>query len=126
LTDVAKGTTGSFDPLALLPDNSEFGPGGKQVCPACSPTTNYAFQNSEALSFASIAAALGDPGFDMNLNDTYFLTLQVFNVDHTVLGSDTIQINAGTGAVPEPVTLSLFGAGLCGAAILRRRKNRKA
>jgi hypothetical protein len=28
--------------------------------------------------------------------------------------------------VPEPVTLSLFGAGLAGAAALRRRKAKKA
>jgi hypothetical protein len=29
-------------------------------------------------------------------------------------------------AVPEPLTLSLFGAGLAGAAALRRRKAKKA
>ena len=128
LVDVAKGTTGSFDPLALIPDNSQFGPGGKQDCNvSCDPTTNYAFQNSEALSFFGIAFLFNDLGFDMNLDDTYFLTLQVFDADHTQLGSDTIQINAGNGAsVPEPLTLSLFGAGLCGAAVLRRRKNRKS
>ena len=33
---------------------------------------------------------------------------------------------SGVKKVPEPVTLSLFGAGLAGAALLRRRKAKKA
>ncbi|HKU54590.1 MAG TPA: PEP-CTERM sorting domain-containing protein, partial [Rhizomicrobium sp.] len=43
-----------------------------------------------------------------------------------------ITINGGGGnvdltkRVPEPVTLSIFGAGLAGAAALRRRKVKKA
>jgi len=39
-----------------------------------------------------------------------------------VCGSD----DAFNVAVPEPITLSLFGAGLAGAAAVRRRKNKKA
>jgi hypothetical protein len=34
--------------------------------------------------------------------------------------------SSASGSVPEPVTLSLFGAGLAGAAALRRRKAAKA
>lgn len=122
-TDVAKGTTGSFNPLGI-PDNSEFGTSGKQVCPTCTPATNYAFQNSEALSFASIAAAFNDPTFDMNLNDTYILTLGVSNVAGAPLGSDTIVIKAGAGAtaVPEPGTLPLLAAGLLAFAALSWRR----
>ena len=45
-------------------------------------------------------------------------------------GANCIQINGGGGnidmTIPEPITLSLFGAGLAGAAGLRRRKNKKA
>jgi hypothetical protein len=43
-----------------------------------------------------------------------------------------ISINGGGGnvdlikRVPEPITLSIFGAGLAGAAALRRRKAKKA
>ncbi|HKY19184.1 MAG TPA: PEP-CTERM sorting domain-containing protein [Rhizomicrobium sp.] len=34
--------------------------------------------------------------------------------------------NATLSVIPEPITLSLFGAGLAGAAVLRRRKAKKA
>lgn len=124
LNDVGLGTTGFFDVLAI-PDNSVYGAGG--VCsPAilCGASSNFfAAQNSEALSFAAVAAALGDSGYNMNADDTYIFTLEAFNVDHVLLGTDTINVVAGKGAaVPEPVTLSLFGAGFAGLAVLRRRK----
>jgi len=124
LNDVGLGTTGSFDVLGIF-DNAEYGAGG--VCsPAiiCGPASNfYAFQNSEALSFAAVAGALGDPGYDINANDTYIFTLEAFDKAGALLGSNTINVVAGTGAViPEPITLSLFGAGFAGLAIARRRR----
>jgi hypothetical protein len=128
LNDVGLGKSGFFDPLAI-PDNAEFGAGG--VCsPAflCGASSGfYAFQNSEALSFAAVAAALGDPGYNINANDTYVFTLQAFNSNAALLGSDTITVVAGKGAtpIPEPVTLSLFGAGFAGIAALRRRRKSK-
>ena len=123
LTDVNNGTTQGFN-LLLIPDNSLYGSSG--VCSpqsACGSLSNYyAFQNSEALSFPAVAAALGDPGYDVNANDTYDFTLSLREGDRT-LASDSIVVQAGTGTpVPEPFTLSLFGAGLAGAAALRRRK----
>jgi len=42
-----------------------------------------------------------------------------FRDDPGFLGLDDVQVNA---FVPEPLTLSLFGAGLVGAAALRRRR----
>jgi hypothetical protein len=124
LNDVGLGTTGSFDVLGI-PDNSEYGAGG--VCtPAilCGAASGYyAFQNSEALSFAAVAGALGDPGYDINANDTYIFTLEAFDKAGALLGTNTINVVAGTGAViPEPITLSLFGAGFAGLAIVRRRR----
>jgi len=123
LNDVGLGTTGSFDVLGI-PDNAEFGTGG--VCApafACGPASGFsAFQNSEALSFAAIAALL-DSGYDINANDTYIFTLEAFDHAGALLGTNTINVVAGTGAaIPEPVTLSLFGAGVAGMAVLRRRK----
>lgn len=40
--------------------------------------------------------------------------------------AETFRINGTSSAVPEPITLSLFGAGLVGAAALRRRKTKTA
>ena len=125
LNDVGLGTTGYFD-VSTIFDNSVYGAGG--VCsPAilCGPNTGFfAFQNSEALSFAGVAAALGDSGYNMNADDTYIFTLQAFGRDGDLLGTDTINVVAGKSAtpVPEPITLSLFGAGFAGAVAMRRRK----
>jgi hypothetical protein len=109
LNDVGRGTTGSFDPK-FIPDNSTY--------------NGYAFQNSENLGFTSIATLLGDPLYDVNANDTYIFTLSVLSGLSTVLSSDQITVVAGRGAqpVPEPLTLSLFAAGLVGFGIVRRRK----
>jgi len=40
--------------------------------------------------------------------------------------AETFRINGTNGAVPEPFTLSIFGAGLLGAAAMRRRKAKSA
>jgi hypothetical protein len=41
-------------------------------------------------------------------------------------GIDNVSISGASTPVPEPFTLSLFGAGLAGAVALRRRKKAKA
>ena len=80
----------------------------------CGASSGFiALQNSEVLSFAAWAAAAARcPGYNMNADDTYIFTLAAFDNAGALLGSDTINVVAGQGAaVPEPVTLSLFGAG---------------
>ncbi|MGA9869440.1 MAG: PEP-CTERM sorting domain-containing protein [Acetobacteraceae bacterium] len=102
LTDFGTGTTGSFDPT-LIPDNATVDDTG--------------FQNSEGLRFASIAAVLGDPDYDVNANDTYLFTLS------TSAGSVTERVVVGSGAVPEPASLAVLGVGLLGLAFTRKRRN---
>ena len=57
-----------------------------------------------------MAGALGDPGYNVNANDTYIFTLQAFNNAGALLGSDTINVVAGKGAtpIPEPVAVALW------------------
>lgn len=49
-----------------------------------------------------------------------------FRNDNGFLFLDDVQVNAVNTGVPEPLTLSLFGAGLAGTAVLRRRKAKSA
>jgi hypothetical protein len=51
-------------------------------------------------------------------------TANVTNVDG-IIDTITYQVRSDLDAVPEPLTLSVFGAGLAGCAALRRRKRAK-
>ncbi len=130
MTDAVNATSGSFDPL-LIPDNTDYN-GGVVDCTSGSLTspcsgTDTAAQNSEALSFSGINTAFSDPGYDLNANDTYNFTLTVDSAAGALLATDTIIVNAGTGApVPEPASLALFGAALAGFGALKRRRRKTA
>jgi hypothetical protein len=56
----------------------------------------------------------------VGLDPQQALAIMLAGSDQTYSGQITLA--AGATAVPEPFTLSLFGAGLAGAAALRRRK----
>jgi hypothetical protein len=117
----------SFD-LKNFPDNGTTDgthtcPGNGVVCALTGPEVG--FQNSEPGDYLGLVL---DSGFDMNANDTYIFTLDVIDPRGVHIGTDSITVVAGTGAaVPEPVTLSMFGAGLVGAiGFARRRKAKEA
>ena len=124
MTDAVNGTTGSFN-LQLIPDNAGYN-GSTFNAAFLNAATDIAFQNSEALSFASIAGALNDPGYDINANNTYTFTLDVDRIVCPVgavgcdfnLAQNTIVVQAGTGApLPEPSQIGL-GIWLIGSIAL--------
>jgi hypothetical protein len=136
LQDVANGTTGAFDALAI-PDNygySSTGRDGGSASNPLNPLVDYGAQNAETLSYASIAGAFGDPGYNMNQNNVYrFMFSVTCNAETECAGQQLASVNstviAGTGinAVPEPPSVGIFGLGLLamlGLGLAGRRRVR--
>ncbi len=104
------------------------------------------FQPQDILVFGGLAGAGGAQGivsntFDVSVRIDHFQTAPIIGsagysqggptyaagasvTGTNVIGnlSSTLTVKDPTAQIPEPVTLSLFSAGLIGAAILRRRR----
>jgi hypothetical protein len=132
IQDYLHGTTVSFNPFTGFNDNSAFDgtnpprngnnpPPDGTGQPAT--TADVGFQNSENLTFGQFAGL----GFNMNLNDTFLITLSLLNnSDNSSLGSVSEFVVAGTGApTPLPAAAPLFASGLAGFGWLVRRRKKK-
>ena len=110
ITNVGTGGSFSFNPFSLT-DN------------ATNPSAPGGIQNSWRLSFGFLNGP-GGLSYNKNLDATY-------RIDWTVAGaaipsiSDTIIINQGAGAVPEPGTWALMILGFGGVGALLRRRARQ-
>jgi hypothetical protein len=99
------------------------------------PVTSVGFQyNANAnngnlmiggtLNGVNVLAGTGAYDFSVTFINVKSTPVMLGGAQYTTPASSTLygDLFQGTVSVPEPLTLSMFGAGLAGAAVLRRRK----
>ena len=133
-----QGIFGGTPPANLEPNNAD-GNGNTNLIGGCSsPSSFYTAgqasgacnpSNAPVISFKENGNSMSfvDSGFVLDTGEWDFVNNSAFGED----GNESINWNSlgGTsrgGTVPEPFTLSIFGAGVAGMAALRRRKKAKA
>jgi hypothetical protein len=122
VVDVRNGTSVVLNPFLDFPDNS--GWNGSKVAQDTNGVAfaaAYGFQNSENLTFGQFAPL----GFNMDQDDTYFITMSLSGAVPLMLVSETVVVGAGA-PVPVPAALPLFASGLGMLGFLVRRRKQKA
>ena len=123
IQDFLHGTTVTFNPFTALGDNSAYDGTNTRngnVTGQQATTADVGFQNSENLVFFPML------GFNMNLDDTFLITLSLTGPGDANLGTVSEFVIVGAGApTPLPATLPLFASGLGALGLLGWRKKRK-
>jgi hypothetical protein len=126
-TDLTAGVSKTVSMLTWLDDSAWDGLTNSESTLALSPLAISA-QNSENPVFGDFPLN-GIPGYtyDMFNNHAYNFQVDLKDANGNVFLSDNINVLVGSAElpgtpVPEPLTLSVFAAGLVGAGIARRRK----
>jgi len=97
----------SFDPVALIPDNSPTGSTSKAG-------------NSENPGFNFLVFPSGV--YDPNISDVYAVKLEALDGNGNVIATSAININVGASSVPDAgSTFMMLGLAVAGIAGLRRK-----
>jgi len=132
-TDVSVSFPGALNLATTLdfgatpPTGFDFSFGGFGTFTALTATkVNFTTGNNASVQWDVVGTFIAgtfwdNPGASFSADETFSCT-QTGGVGKTISCSGTFNAPAVPVTTPEPLTLSLFGAGLAGAAALRRRR----